>query len=168
MHDHESAVMNEQPMQPNVQLNSHQNSTATQAGYMPGFGNDFETEALPGALPVGRNSPRRCAYGLYAEQLSGSPFTAPHATLEAFLVVSHSPFGQARQPIEEDRQALLEKCSKCCSRCRFTWAIPLGPHTLPLGSSHFRDRHADHDHGRRCVYSGWHGGSCLSGQLRHG
>jgi len=45
--------------------------------YMSGFGNDFETEALPGALPVGRNSPQKCPYGLYAEQLSGSPFTAP-------------------------------------------------------------------------------------------
>ena len=45
--------------------------------YMSGFGNGFETEALPGALPVGRNSPQKCAYGLYAEQLSGSPFTAP-------------------------------------------------------------------------------------------
>ena len=48
-------------------------------GYMPGFGNDFETEALPGALPVGQNSPQRCPYGLYAEQLSGTPFTAPRA-----------------------------------------------------------------------------------------
>ncbi|HWW47261.1 MAG TPA: homogentisate 1,2-dioxygenase [Xanthobacteraceae bacterium] len=46
-------------------------------GYMSGFGNSFETEALPGTLPIGRNSPQRCAYGLYAEQLSGSPFTAP-------------------------------------------------------------------------------------------
>ena len=52
------------------------------SGYMTGFGNGFETEALPGALPVGRNSPQRCAYGLYAEQLSGSPFTAPRATNE--------------------------------------------------------------------------------------
>ena len=50
--------------------------------YMPGFGNDFETETLPGALPQGRNSPQRCAYGLYAEQLSGSPFTAPRGTNE--------------------------------------------------------------------------------------
>ena len=33
-------------------------------GYMSGFGNSFETEALPGALPIGRNSPQRCAYGL--------------------------------------------------------------------------------------------------------
>jgi homogentisate 1,2-dioxygenase len=50
------------------------------AGYMSGFGNSFETECLPGALPVGRNSPQKLAYGLYAEQLSGSPFTAPQAT----------------------------------------------------------------------------------------
>src|SRR5918998_246400 len=49
-------------------------------GYMSGFGNSFETEALPGALPVGRNSPQKVNYGLYAEQLSGSPFTAPQAT----------------------------------------------------------------------------------------
>jgi homogentisate 1,2-dioxygenase len=47
------------------------------ADYMSGFGNSFETEALPGALPQGQNSPQRCAYGLYAEQLSGSPFMAP-------------------------------------------------------------------------------------------
>lgn len=50
--------------------------------YMPGFGNDFETESLPGALPQGRNSPQRPAYGLYAEQLSGSPFTAPRGANE--------------------------------------------------------------------------------------
>ena len=54
----------------------------TAAGYQTGFGNGFETEALPGALPVGRNSPQHCAYGLYAEQLSGSPFTAPRASNE--------------------------------------------------------------------------------------
>jgi homogentisate 1,2-dioxygenase len=54
----------------------------TTAGYMSGFGNSFETEALAGALPVGRNSPQRCAFGLYAEQLSGSPFTAPRASNE--------------------------------------------------------------------------------------
>jgi len=45
--------------------------------YMTGFGNEFATEALAGALPVGQNSPQRCPYGLYAEQLSGTAFTAP-------------------------------------------------------------------------------------------
>jgi len=47
--------------------------------YLSGFGNEFASEALPGALPEGQNSPQRCPYGLYAEQLSGSPFTAPRA-----------------------------------------------------------------------------------------
>jgi len=56
--------------------------TTIAPGYMSGFGNGFETEALPGALPIGRNSPQKCPYGLYAEQLSGSPFTAPRATNE--------------------------------------------------------------------------------------
>ncbi len=45
--------------------------------YHSGFGNEIATEALPGALPIGQNSPQRCPYGLYAEQLSGTAFTAP-------------------------------------------------------------------------------------------
>ncbi len=57
-------------------------SSVMMAGYMPGFGNDFETEALPGALPQGQNSPQKCRYGLYAEQLSGTPFTAPRGQNE--------------------------------------------------------------------------------------
>jgi homogentisate 1,2-dioxygenase len=55
-------------------------TSALVPGYMSGFGNSFETEALEGALPIGRNSPQKLNYGLYAEQLSGSPFTAPQAT----------------------------------------------------------------------------------------
>ncbi|MFK7996304.1 MAG: homogentisate 1,2-dioxygenase [Granulosicoccus sp.] len=50
--------------------------------YQSGFGNDFETEAVSGALPQGQNSPQNCAYGLYAEQLSGSAFTAPRGQNE--------------------------------------------------------------------------------------
>jgi homogentisate 1,2-dioxygenase len=45
--------------------------------YQSGFGNHFASEALPGTLPVGRNSPQRPARGLYAELLSGTAFTAP-------------------------------------------------------------------------------------------
>jgi homogentisate 1,2-dioxygenase len=51
---------------------------------MSGFGNGFETEALAGALPIDRNSPQRCAYGLYAEQLSGSPFQRTIVALSHF------------------------------------------------------------------------------------
>src|ERR671938_1098768 len=56
--------------------------SAIEPAYLSGFGNSFETEALPGALPVGQNSPQKVNYGLYAEQLSGTPFTAPQATNE--------------------------------------------------------------------------------------
>jgi len=52
-------------------------SETASLAYQSGFGNEFATEALPGALPVGQNSPQRCPYGLYAEQLSGTAFTAP-------------------------------------------------------------------------------------------
>ncbi|HEU4815991.1 homogentisate 1,2-dioxygenase [Janthinobacterium sp.] len=49
------------------------------AGYQSGFGNEFATEAIAGALPQGQNSPQRSPLGLYAEQLSGTAFTAPRA-----------------------------------------------------------------------------------------
>jgi homogentisate 1,2-dioxygenase len=66
--------------------------------YQSGFGNEFATEALPGALPRGQNSPQRCPYGLYAEQFSGTAFTAPRAgNRRSWLyrirpAVTHLPF----------------------------------------------------------------------------
>ena len=53
--------------------------SGTAARYQSGFNNQFATEALPGALPEGRNSPQQPPYGLYAEQYSGTAFTAPRA-----------------------------------------------------------------------------------------
>ena len=76
--------------------------------YQSGFGNEFATEALPGALPKGQNSPQRVAYGLYAEQLSGSPFTMPrHANRRSWLYrirpsVTHEPF----RPYDQGAQLL--------------------------------------------------------------
>ncbi|HEY9775418.1 MAG TPA: homogentisate 1,2-dioxygenase [Planktothrix sp.] len=69
-----------------------------QIQYQSGFANHFATEALPGALPEGQNNPQRAAYGLYAEQLSGSSFTASRAdNLRSWLYrilpsVRHSQF----------------------------------------------------------------------------
>jgi homogentisate 1,2-dioxygenase len=66
--------------------------------YMSGFGGHFESEAVEGALPKGRNSPQRPAFGLYAEQLSGSAFTAPrHENRRSWLyrlrpTADHRPF----------------------------------------------------------------------------
>ena len=47
--------------------------------YQTGFGNTFSSEAIKGALPLGRNSPQRAPKGLYAEVLSGTAFTAPRS-----------------------------------------------------------------------------------------
>lgn len=53
--------------------------TAEALTYLSGFGNEHSSEAVPGALPHGRNSPQRAPLGLYAEQLSGTAFTEPRA-----------------------------------------------------------------------------------------
>ncbi len=72
--------------------------TAGQGAYLPGFGNHVSTEAVPGALPIGRNSPQRPAFGLYAEQLSGTAFTAPrHENRRSWLyrlrpTAEHPPY----------------------------------------------------------------------------
>lgn len=72
--------------------------------YQSGFGNQFASEALPGALPE-HNSPQHCAYGLYAEQFSGSAFTAPrHSNRRSWLyrilpAAVHKPF----QPMPNGR-----------------------------------------------------------------
>lgn len=55
-------------------------------GYMTGFGAAHASEAVAGALPVGQNAPQKTPFGLYAEQLSGSAFTAPrHENLRSWL-----------------------------------------------------------------------------------
>jgi homogentisate 1,2-dioxygenase len=66
--------------------------------YLTGFGGPFESEAVAGALPKGRNSPQQPAFGLYAEQLSGTAFTAPrHENRRSWLyrmrpTADHRPF----------------------------------------------------------------------------
>jgi homogentisate 1,2-dioxygenase len=60
-------------------------------GYQPGFGNQFASEAVPGALPLGRNSPQRAPLGLYAELISGSAFTAPRHQNQRSWVYRRQP-----------------------------------------------------------------------------
>ncbi len=73
-------------------------------GYQSGFGNEVATEAVTGTLPVGRNSPQRVAHGLYAEQLSGTAFTAPRGeNRRSWLyrirpAAMHGPFAPFVQP----------------------------------------------------------------------
>ena len=114
--------------------------------YLTGFGNGFETEALPGALPVGRNSPQQCPYGLYAEQLSGSPFTAPRTTNE------RSPGSTAsgrpsRIGASSERPISASGAPRPASRSRLPIA-PLRWDPIPLperGALLRRGRAHDHD-----------------------
>jgi homogentisate 1,2-dioxygenase len=68
--------------------------------YLRGFGNEHVSEAVAGALPVGRNSPQRAPLGLYAEQISGTAFTQPRAVNRRTWVyrilpsAAHPPFGR--------------------------------------------------------------------------
>ncbi len=63
--------------------------------YQSGFLNEFATEAVAGALPRGQNSPQHHPLGLYAEQFSGTSFTAPRSDKSTELAVSDSSFGNA-------------------------------------------------------------------------
>jgi homogentisate 1,2-dioxygenase len=85
--------------------------------YQCGFGNQFSSEALPGALPVGQNSPQRHALGLYAEQFSGTAFTVarsearrtwlyriqPSASHPQYQRLDHQIPGQQQGPITPNR-----------------------------------------------------------------
>ncbi len=68
--------------------------------YQSGFGNEFATEAVKGALPKGQNAPQKAPLGLYTEQLSGTAFTAPRATNRRTWTyrirpsVTHKPFSE--------------------------------------------------------------------------
>jgi hypothetical protein len=72
--------------------------------YMTGFQNQFVTEVLPGAVPVGRNTPRTVPYNLYTEQISGTAFITVHEP--TFVVVSDTT-----------------KCHKWCNRITSIGAI---------------------------------------------
>lgn len=82
----------------------HTTAEATVAlQYNSGFGSEFATEAVPGALPVGQNAPQHPPMGLYTEQLSGTPFTAPrHLNRRTWTYriqpsVVHKPYGEFEQ-----------------------------------------------------------------------
>ncbi|MGA8531361.1 MAG: homogentisate 1,2-dioxygenase [Acidobacteriaceae bacterium] len=72
----------------------------TELRYQSGFGNEFATEAVAGALPHGQNAPQKAPLGLYTEQLSGTAFTAPRATNRRTWTyrirpsVTHKPFSE--------------------------------------------------------------------------
>jgi homogentisate 1,2-dioxygenase len=90
--------------------------TDTPLRYQCGFGNEFATEAVPGALPQGRNSPQRAPMALYAELISGTAFTAPRAANRrtwlyrrqpSVVSGAYQPYAQARWLTGAPREALI-------------------------------------------------------------
>ena len=70
--DSRHAAKSEKPAKPTERADA-----VSAYAYQSGFGNQFASEVVPGALPLGRNSPQRAPFGLYAELISGTAFTAP-------------------------------------------------------------------------------------------
>src|SRR3954471_4629238 len=107
-------------------------SIATSLKYLSGFGSHHETEAVEGALPVGRNSPQKVPYGLYAEQVSGTAFTAPRAhNLRSWLYrlrpsAMHSPFRRVGDRLV--RSAPCQEAENSPNRLRW---LPLPAPTEP-------------------------------------
>jgi len=81
-------------------------ATATDT-YLPGFGNHVATEAVPGALPVGRNSPQHVPYGLFAEQLSGTAFTAPRVENKRSWLYRLRPTAQHPPFTRYERESMI-------------------------------------------------------------
>src|SRR5512140_2676063 len=96
--------------------------------YLSGFGAHLESEAVEGALPVGQNSPQKTPFGLYAEQLSGSSFTAPRSqNLRSWLYrlrpsAMHEPFRRI-----DDGRLRTGACREAqCPPNRLRWApVPM-------------------------------------------
>ena len=131
------------------------------AEYLTGFGNGFETEALPGALPVGRNSPQRCAYGLYAEQLIG---LAVHRAARHQRALAGSIASGRRSRMGPLRQG---RCGLWRTAPAPEVDLPIAPaalgpdrrsRTTPIS---FLAGRAHHHHGRRRRHPGRHGRACL-------
>ena len=103
--------------------------------YLSGFGSHHESEAVAGALPVGRNSPQKTPFGLYAEQVSGSSFTMPRAqNLRSWQYrlrpsAMHKPFNRVRDGMLRTAPAQEAECSPN----RLRWS----PQPAPAESTDF-------------------------------
>src|SRR5947199_9387609 len=110
-------------------------SLGTALRYLSGFGSYHESEAVPGALPQGQNSPQKVPFGLYAEQISGSAFTAPRSqNLRSWLYrmrpsAMHAPFKRL-----DDGKLRTAVCREVeCPPNRLRW----GPAPIPSQPTDF-------------------------------
>ena len=105
--------------------------------YLSGFGNQHESEAVTGALPQGRNSPQQVAFGLYAEQVSGSAFTAPrHENFRSWQYRLRPSAEHAPYHLLESNRLRTAPCTEVAtSPNRLRWS----PFTNPAAPTDFID-----------------------------
>ena len=104
-------------------------------GYLSGFGNSFATEAIEGALPEGQNSPQRVPLGLYAEQLSGTAFTAPRSESKRSWLYRTRPTASHRPYRRIDNGLVAAAYQAEASPNRLRW----DPLAIPTASTDFID-----------------------------
>jgi len=109
---------------------THSGGAEGTGAYLSGFGNSFATEAVAGALPAGQNSPQQVPLGLYAEQLSGTAFTAPRTENKRSWLYRTRPTASHRPFQRIDNGLLTAKYEAAASPNRLRWnplAIPTAP-----------------------------------------
>jgi len=102
--------------------------------YLSGFNNQFSSEALPGALPAGQNSPQQVPYGLYAEQLSGTAFTVPRSEARRTWLYRIRP-SAAHPRFERLARQIPGREIGPVNPNRLRW----NPHEVPAESTDFLD-----------------------------
>jgi len=101
--------------------------------YLSGFGNEFSSEALPGALPVGQNSPQKVPYGLYTELLSGTAFTVARSEARRTWLYRIRPSANHGQYQRLERQLKSELGPITPNRLRWN------PEPIPESATDFLD-----------------------------
>ena len=109
--------------------------------------------ALPGSLPQGRNSPQRPAYGLYAEQFSGSPFTAPRGTNERSWLYRIRPSVRHTGALQGGRLSAVEDRAEYRRPRAGARAAALEPGADAQRRDRFHLGHPHHDDGRRRLHA---------------
>jgi len=120
-------------------------------GYMSGFGNSFETEALPGALPMGRQLAATLRLRSLCRAAFGFAVYRTARQQRALVAVSHPAVGAALWPLRQGRCGLW-RTAPCHEQRAADRAIALDPAPIPKEDMTFPAGRADHDHGGRCQH----------------
>jgi len=110
------------------------NNSGAVVAYLKGFGNEHESEALSGALPVGQNNPQKVPYGLYAEQISGTSFTTPRSVNLRTWLYRIQPYVCQGQFTKIDHPTIVAEFSKMHNDPNPQRLSPLEPASIKAGT----------------------------------